>query len=342
MSLSRLGSTTLATGIRSMSSASVNHVHSHIKKRTMTTEVSNEPVERNVRRWMPMNTVVKFVPHQEAWIVERFGKFDRILKPGLNFMIPLVEKIKYVQSLKELALTISPQSAITGDNVSLKIDRVLFFQVHDPYKASYGVDNHEYALTQLAQTAMRSEIGKIELDEAFKIRRELNEKIVQSMNNAVKSWGLTCLRYEIRDMHMPEEIATAMQLQSSAERKKRAQILDSEGTRQAHINIADGKKTAIILSSEATMTEKINLAKGDAEATVAKAKAMAEGLNAVAKSIQAAGGGDAVSMTIAEKYLTAFEKLAKEGNTILLPANVSDPASMVTQAMSIFKGINKT
>lgn len=294
-----------------------------------------------VKRRTALNTIVKFVPHQEAWVIERFGKFNRILDPGLNVLVPFIEKIKYIQSLKELALEICPQSAVTQDNVILHIDGVLYFRVVNPYKASYGVEDAHYAVTQLAQTTMRSEIGKMNLDQTFKERQHLNVAIVEAMNEAVPKWGIECLRYEIRDIVMPEEIVKAMQMQSSAERRKRANILDSEGTRQSEVNIAEGKKQATVLASEADMMQQINHARGEAEAITAKAEASALAVERIAKAINSAGGMDAASLRVAEKYVAAFEKLAKESTTILLPSNTNDPSAMVAQAMTIFKGVSQ-
>jgi regulator of protease activity HflC (stomatin/prohibitin superfamily) len=301
--------------------------------RTLTTYSS--------RRRLPSNTIVKFVPQQEQWIVERFGKFSRILNPGLNILIPLIEKIRYLQSLKEIAVEIPSQSAVTNDNVTLHLDGVLFVKVVDSYKASYGVEDAQFAVSQLAQTTMRSEIGKMLLDQTFKERNHLNQAIVEAMNLALSDWGIRCLRYEIRDIILPDEIVKAMQMQASAERRKRAQILDSEGSRQSEVNIAEGKKQSTVLASEARMIEQVNHANGEADAIRAKAKATADGIKLVAESIRNNGGGEAVALSVAEKYIEAFEKLAKEGNTLLLPANAADPSSMIAQALAIYKGVNK-
>ncbi|EJW83794.1 hypothetical protein WUBG_05297 [Wuchereria bancrofti] len=203
------------------------------------------------------NFFVNFVPQQEAWVVERMGKFHSILDPGFNILLPFLDRIKYVQVLKELAIEVPQQGAVTSDNVQLQIDGVLYLRVIDPYKASYGVEDPEYAITQLAQTTMRSEVGKINLDTVFKEREQLNINIVESINKAAEPWGLQCMRYEIRDMTMPIKIQEAMQMQVEAERRKRAAILESEGKREAAINIAEGEKRARILASEASMQEKL-------------------------------------------------------------------------------------
>jgi len=295
------------------------------------------------QRSLPANTIIKFVPQQEAWIVERFGRFNRILQPGLNFLVPIVEQIKYVQSLKEVALEIPPQSAVTNDNVTLQLDGVLYFRIVDPYKASYGIENAEYALAQLAQTTMRSEIGKLVLDATFKERDRLNQAIVSSLESATATWGIECLRYEIRDIALPDDIVKAMQMQSSAERRKRATILDSEGTRQSEVNIAEGRRQATVLASEASMTEKINIAKGEAEAISVRALATAEAIAKVAEAIASNPQAQhAIALTVAEKYIEAFAKLAKETNTVLLPSSHSDPASFVAQAMTVVQSFNKS
>merc|ERR1712050_103649 len=288
----------------------------------------------------PINTVILFVPQQEAWIIERFGKYHRILDPGLNFVIPVVDTIKYVHSLKELAIDIPKQSAITVDNVTLQIDGVLYLRVHDPFKASYGVEDAENAVSLLAQTTMRSEIGKISLDTVFREREQLNINIVDQINRAAEPWGVRCMRYEIRDIKLPQRIAEAMQMQVEADRKKRAAILESEGTRETDINVAEGRKKARILASEADKTEQINSAMGEAEAMLAVAKAKAEALERVATAIGEKYGTHAVSLKVAEEYIEAFGKIAKEGNTILLPSNTGDVSSMVAQALAIYKTVD--
>jgi len=290
-------------------------------------------------RWKhttPMNTCVLFVPQQEAWVVERMGKYHRILDPGLNILIPLLDKIKYVQSLKEIAIDIPQQTAITIDNVTLNIDGVLYLRVKDPYKASYGVEDPEFAITQLAQTTMRSEIGKINLDTLFRERESLNINIVKAINQASDAWGIDCMRYEIRDIRMPERVQEAMQMQVEAERKKRAAILESEGIKSAEINVAEGKKQSRILASEAEKQELINAAQGAAEAVIAAGNARAESIKLVSKSLSADNGQNAANLAVAEKYVGAFQSLAKTNNTLILPANTGDVTGMVAQAMSIY------
>ncbi|CAK9818028.1 Stomatin-like protein 2, mitochondrial [Anthophora plagiata] len=287
----------------------------------------------------PMNTVILFVPQQEAWIVERMGKFHRILNPGLNILTPIIDRVKYVQSLKELAIEIPQQSAVTSDNVTLDIDGVLYLRVINPFLASYGVDDPEFAVVQLAQTTMRSELGKISLDKVFREREGLNVCIVDSINKASEAWGLTCLRYEIRDIRLPPRVQEAMQMQVEAERKKRAAVLESEGIREAEINIAEGKRSAQILASEAAKQEEINKATGTATALVAIAEARAESLKLVAGALNQTDAKNAAAYSIAEQYVKAFNKLAKVNNTVILPSNISDVSSLVTQAMTIYKQV---
>ncbi len=282
---------------------------------------------------------IKMVPQQSAWIVERLGKFNQTLTAGLHFIIPYVDKVAYKHSLKEEAVDIPSQSAITRDNVTLIIDGILYLKITDPKQASYGVQNPRYAVTQLAQTTMRSELGKMTLDKTFEERESLNINIVQAINEASTVWGIQCLRYEIKDITPPDNVRQAMELQVAAERQKRAEILDSEGKRQAQINIAEGGKRDVVLQSEAALTDQINRAKGEAEAILAVAGATAEGIRLVAASIEDAGGEKAVALRLAEQYIDAFAKLAQETNTILLPANTGDIGSMVAQALGVFKKI---
>lgn len=289
-----------------------------------------------------LNSLVVFVPQQEAWIIERMGRFHRILDPGINFLIPVVDSISYVQSLKELAIDIPQQSAVTSDNVTLHIDGVLYLKVIDPYKSSYGVEDPEFAITQLAQTTMRSEIGKISLDSVFKERENLNIAIVEAINIASHSWGLMCMRYEIRDIKLPPRVQEAMQMQVEAERKKRAAILESEGIREAEINVAEGKKQSRILTSEANKVEQINEAHGLATAILAKAEAKSKAIEMVGNSLKTAQGADAASFNIAEQYISAFSNLAQTNNTLIMSSDASDIAKMSAQAMQVYKTINST
>ncbi|GFF39303.1 uncharacterized protein C16G5.07c [Aspergillus udagawae] len=293
---------------------------------------------------LPMNTVIRFVPQQTAWIVERMGKFHRILEPGLAVLIPFIDRIAYVKSLKESAIEIPSQNAITADNVTLELDGVLYTRVFDAYKASYGVEDAEYAISQLAQTTMRSEIGQLTLDHVLKERATLNTNITQAINEAAQDWGVVCLRYEIRDIHAPEGVVAAMHRQVTAERSKRAEILDSEGQRQSAINIAEGRKQSVILASEALRAEKINRAAGEAEAIMLKAQATARGIEAVAKAIAegSENAHSAVSLSVAEKYVEAFSNLAREGTAVVVPGNVGDLGGMIANAMAVYGKVNES
>ena len=278
---------------------------------------------------------IKVVPQQSAWIVERLGKFHGVLSPGLNVVIPFIDRVAYKHSLKEIPLDTPSQVCITKDNTQLSVDGVLFFQVTDPTRASYGTSNYVIAITQLAQTTLRSVIGKMELDKTFEERDLINRSVVSAIDEAALNWGVKVLRYEIKDLTPPAVILQAMQQQITAEREKRAVVAASEGRKQEQINLATGAREAAIAESEGEKQAAINKAEGEAAATLAIAKATAEALRQIADATRAPGGMDAVNLKVAEQYVQAFSQLAKEGNTILLPSNMNDMGSMIASAMSI-------
>ena len=280
---------------------------------------------------------IKVVPQQSAWIVERLGKFHAVLSPGLNVVIPFIDRVAYKHSLKEIPLDTPSQVCITKDNTQLSVDGVLFFQVTDPMRASYGTSNYVIAITQLAQTTLRSVIGKMELDKTFEERDLINRSVVSAIDEAALNWGVKVLRYEIKDLTPPAVILQAMQQQITAEREKRAVVAASEGRKQEQINLASGAREAAIAESEGEKQAAINKAEGEAAATLAIAKATAEALRQIAEATRAPGGMDAVNLKVAEQYVQAFAQLAKEGNTILLPSNMNDMGSMIASAMSIMR-----
>jgi len=282
---------------------------------------------------------IKIVPQQQAWIVEKLGKFDRKLEPGLNLLIPFIERVAYKHSLKEFAYEVQEQPAITRDNVTMMMDGMLYLRIIDPVQASYGVSDPIYAVSQLAQTGMRSEIGKLSLDQCFEERETLNANIVTALNLASQTWGIQCMRYEIKNITPPNTVLKAMELQVAAERQKRAEILQSEGQRQSKINMAEGQKQEVVLNSEAALTDQVNRAKGEAEAIIAVAEATAKGIELIAAAISRPSGEDAISLRVAEQYVSAFEKLARTSTTMLLPANAHDTGSMVAQALTVFDQI---
>jgi regulator of protease activity HflC (stomatin/prohibitin superfamily) len=284
---------------------------------------------------------IKFVPQNRAFVVERFGKYNKTMEAGLNFLVPFIDKVGYDRSLKEQAVDVPSQSAITRDNISLVVDGVLYLKVLDPYKASYGVDDYVYAVTQLAQTTMRSEIGKIELDKTFEEREVLNTNIVAAINEAAGPWGVQVLRYEIKDIEPPRTVLEAMERQMKAEREKRAVILESEGERQSAINVAEGDKRAKVLAAEADKAEQILRAEGEAQAIIAVADAKAKALEVVgAVAIQEAGQ-KAVQLELAEQAIAAKEAIAKESSVVLLSDEKSGASNIVAEAMTIINTLNR-
>lgn len=282
---------------------------------------------------------IAIVPQQHAWVVERLGKFDRVLSPGAGFVVPFIERVSYKHSLKEIPLDVPSQVCITRDNTQLQVDGVLYFQVTDPMRASYGSSNYISAITQLSQTTLRSVIGKLELDRTFEEREFINHSIVASLDEAALNWGVKVLRYEIKDLTPPKEILHAMQAQITAEREKRALIAASEGRRQEQINIATGEREASIARSEGEKQAQINQAEGEATALLTVATATAKAIENVAEAIRLPGGIEAVNLRVAEQYVDAFGKVAKEGNTLILPSNMSDMGGLVATAMSVVKGV---
>ncbi len=288
-----------------------------------------------------LKSSVKFVPQNRAFIVERFGKFQSTKEAGLNFIVPFIDRISADRSLKEQAVDVPSQSAITKDNISLTVDGVLYFRVLDPYKATYGVDDYVFAVTQLAQTTMRSELGKIELDKTFEERDSLNAKIVAQINEASAPWGIQVLRYEIKDIVPPHSVMEAMEAQMKAERMKRAQILESEGDRQASINVAEGKKRAQILAAEAEKSEQILKAQGEAQAIIAVANAQAEALHTVGEAANTDEGQKAIQLDLATKAIEAKQAIARESSVVLLPDGETEAASLVAQATTIINKLNQ-
>lgn len=284
---------------------------------------------------------IKVVPQQTAWVVERLGKFHAVLNPGLNIIIPFIDRVAYRHSLKEIPLDTPSQVCITRDNTQLTVDGVLYFQVTDPKRASYGTSNYVIAITQLAQTTLRSVIGRMELDKTFEERDAINNNVVSAIDEAAMNWGVKVLRYEIKDLTPPTVILQAMQQQITAEREKRALIAASEGKKQEQINLATGAREAAIAQSEGEKQAEINKAEGQAAATLAIAKATAEALRTVAAATQTEGGMTAVNLQVAEKYVDAFGKLAKENNTLIVPGNLGDMSGMIASAMKIVEGAKK-
>ena len=278
------------------------------------------------------------VPQQQAYVIENLGKYSRTLRAGFHILIPFVERIAYKHSLKERAVDIPEQLCITKDNVQVGVDGVLYLQILDARRASYGIHDYVFAISQLAQTTLRSEIGKIDLDRTFEERAMINSNVVREVDVASDPWGVKILRYEIRNINPPTDVIAAMEKQMRAEREKRAVILESEGVRDAEINRAEGQKQKIIKESEASRQQQMNESEGEAAAIEAVAIATAEGLSKVAAAVSLPGGLDAMQLRVAEQYVEQFGQLAKEANTLVIPANLSDVASMLALATNIVKG----
>jgi regulator of protease activity HflC (stomatin/prohibitin superfamily) len=278
---------------------------------------------------------IKIVPQQHAWVVERLGRYHATLTPGLSIVLPFVDRVAYKHVLKEIPLDVPSQVCITRDNTQLQVDGVLYFQVTDPMKASYGSSNFVFAITQLSQTTLRSVIGRLELDKTFEERDFINHSIVSALDEAASNWGVKVLRYEIKDLTPPKEILHAMQAQITAEREKRALIAASEGRKQEQINLASGAREAAIQKSEGEKQAAINQAQGQAAAILAVAEANAQAIQKIGASIQEHGGMDAVNLKVAEQYVSAFSNLAKQGNTLIVPGDMGDLSTMIASALTI-------
>ncbi len=281
---------------------------------------------------------IRVVPQQKAWVLERLGRFHGVLQPGLNFVVPFFDRVAYRHVLRETPLDVAPQVCITKDNTQLLVVGILYFQVTDPKLASYGASNYVLAITQLAQTTLRSVIGRMELDRTFEERDQINTTVVAALDDAAPNWGVKVLRYEIKDLTPPAEILRAMQAQITAEREKRAVIATSEGRRQEQITVAHGAREAAIAKSEGEKQAEINNAQGQAAAILAIAEANAKAIRQVADAIAGPGGIGAVNLKVAEQYIAQFGNLAKTTNTLILPANVGDIAGMIATALAVVKG----
>lgn len=279
---------------------------------------------------------VCIVPQQEAWIIERLGRFHKNLEGGLHFIVPFVDVIQYRHSKKEIVLDIPSQICITKDNVSVSVDGVLFFRVIDPVNASYGISNYEIAVIQLAQTTLRSEVGKIDLDRTFEERERINSSVILAVDSATEPWGVKVMRYEIKTIQPPKDVLDAMEKQMRAEREKRAKVLESEGDRDSRVNRAEGNKQETIKNSEADKASQINEAEGRANAILAIANATAQGIRAVAEAMNAPGGSEAARLKIAEEYVKQMGAIAGDARAIVVPAAVGDPAQMIATAMAVY------
>jgi len=290
-----------------------------------------------VAAMMFLYRLVKVVPQQNAWVVERLGKFHAVLPPGANILIPFIDNVAYRHSLKEIPLDVPSQVCITRDNTQLQVDGILYFQITDAMRASYGSSNYVVAITQLCQTTLRSVIGKMELDKTFEERDMINGLVVNALDDAASNWGVKVLRYEIKDLTPPAEILRSMQAQITAEREKRALIAASEGRRQEQINIATGQREASIARSEGEKQADINKAQGEAAAIIAVADATADAIRKIAAAIQAPGGEQAVQLKVAERAVDAYQALAKTNNTMIVPGNMTEVSALIATAMALIK-----
>jgi regulator of protease activity HflC (stomatin/prohibitin superfamily) len=282
---------------------------------------------------------LKIVPQQNACVVERLGRYDRTLTPGLKFVMPFIERVAYRHSLKEVPLDVPSQICITKDNTQLTVDGIIYFQVTDPMRASYGSSNYVFAITQLAQTLLRSVIGRMELDKTFEERDQINSAVVSALDEAAANWGVKVLRYEIKDLTPPAEILHSMQAQITAEREKRALIAASEGRKQEQINVATGEREAAIARSEGRRQSEINIAQGQASAMIMVASATADAIRKVAQAIHEPGGEQAVQLKVAEKAVEAYAQLARTNNTMIVPGNMSEVSGLIASAMAMVKQV---
>lgn len=289
-----------------------------------------------------LNSSVKFVPQNTAYVVERFGRFNKTMTAGLKFVVPFIDRVAYKVSLKEMALDVPSQSGITKDNITLTVDGVLYLKVIDPEKSSYGIDDYIFGVTQLAQTTMRSELGKLTLDKTFEERDALNAAIVSAINEAAAAWGTTCLRYEIKDITPPKSVLEAMERQMKAERDKRATVLESEAERQSAINVAEGQKQAIVLAAQADREQQILAAQGEAEAITTVAMAQATALETVGQAAATDEGQKAVQLDLATRAIAAKANIAKDSTIVLMDNNQADPGSVVAQSMAVVAAMNSS
>ncbi len=289
-----------------------------------------------------LTRTARIVPQKQAYVVERLGKYSKTLNAGFHILVPFLDRVAYKHTLKENAVDVPPQTCITRDNIAVEVDGVLYLQVMDPVKASYGIENYMFASSQLAQTTMRSEIGKLELDRTFEERDQINGAIIEAVDKASDPWGVKITRYEIKNIQPPKSVKDALEKQMRAEREKRAAIAESEGERQSKINVAEGTKQEAIKRSEGEKMKRINEAEGRSAEIKMVAEATAEGIRNIARAIQEQGGRDAVNLRVAEQYVQEFGKIARESNTVIIPSTLSDLGGMVASVTSLLKGTGKT